>query len=84
MNLPFERELIARLEKLDPKLFSAEAKDAFDFIRQHHVKMWETGEAQQLVENKMKREDDVAKRLALRARDREESPNGSGDEDGNK
>jgi hypothetical protein len=80
-NLEKERELLARLEKsVKPEELPEQARRSYEFLKKHVV-MWENGEAEKLVDNKIERENDSAKRIALRARAQEPEADSPSDED---
>jgi hypothetical protein len=73
-NLAQERYLLGRLEPLlKLETLDEDVRASFEYLK-HHAQMWESGEASKLVERKMDRENDTAKRLALRARQQEADP----------
>jgi hypothetical protein len=85
-NVEKERELLARLERtLKPESLNEEARQSYEFLKQH-VEMWQNGEAEKLVDRKIERENDAAKRLAFRARQEQDQGKqfDAPSEDGNK
>lgn len=85
-NVQKERDLIARIEKtLKPEAMNEETRQSLEFLKKH-VEMWNNGEAEKLVDNKIARENDGAKRIALRARQEQDEGKDSDNnaEDGNK
>jgi hypothetical protein len=82
-NLKKERELLERLERtVKTEAISNEARKSIEYLKRH-VDMWNTGEAEKLVDRKIEREDDAAKRIALRARQEDDDAD-EPSEDGNK
>lgn len=72
LNVADEKAMLQRLEAaIPPDDLSSVARSSFDFLKAHSV-MWETGEAEKLVDNKIQRENDKAKHLALSSRSKEE------------
>jgi hypothetical protein len=67
-NVAQERHLLPRVvASLAAMDLDPDAKRSLDYLK-HHVEMWNTGEAEKLVDRKIEKENDGAKRLALRAR----------------
>jgi hypothetical protein len=67
-NLQKERELLSRLERaVKPEAINEEGRQSYENLKRH-VEMWNNGEAEKLVDMKIERENDAAKRLALSAR----------------
>lgn len=82
-NLKKERVLLERLEAtVKTKAIPNHARESIGYLKRH-VEMWNTGEAEKLVDRKIEREDDAAKRIALRAREDDEDGD-EASEDGNK
>jgi hypothetical protein len=81
-NLKKERALLDRVERtVKTEAMPAEARESFEYLKRH-VEMWNTGEAEKLVDRKIERENDTAKRIALRARAEKDDPD-EPSEDGN-
>jgi hypothetical protein len=85
-NLQKERELLGRLEKtVKLDAMNEEGRRSYEYLKKH-VEMWSNGEADKLVDRKIERENDGAKRIALRARQEQDEGKDfdNNAEDGNK
>jgi hypothetical protein len=54
-------------EALEPEAIPEEGRQSHDYLKRH-VEMWTNGEAEKLVDNKIARGNDAARRIAPRAR----------------